>query len=256
MLPPEAHELWIAPLSFKSRVLELLDREIAKGSAGRVSIKVNSMNNRDVMEKLIECSQAGVRVELYIRGICCLRPGVPGCTDNITVRSVVGRWLEHSRIYKFGEGDDARMFIGSGDLLSRNLERRVEAFIEVVTPETREQIDEVLTALRNDKEKSRKMLPDGSYVREAGDEHSSSQEALYRYFSTRRVSPDDPPAPAEAPPAAPEPAASVPDAPGEETAAGPVGAAAADPAKEPEAGPGEAPLRLRDRLPWLKKLFH
>ncbi len=187
--PPEAHTLWIAPLSFKSRVLELLDREIAKGSAGRVSFKVNSMNNLDVMEKLIECSQAGVQVELFIRGICCLRPGIPGKTENITVKSVVGRWLEHSRIYRFGEGEDQRLFIGSGDLLNRNLERRVEAFIEVVTPETRAQVNEILTALRNDREKSRVMQPDGSYLREEGGEGTSSQEALYRYFSEIRVKP-------------------------------------------------------------------
>ncbi|MBR1456027.1 MAG: polyphosphate kinase 1 [Oscillospiraceae bacterium] len=190
-VPPEAHTLWIAPLGFKSRVLELLDREIAKGSAGRVTIKVNAMNNLDVMEKLIECSQAGVQVELFIRGICCLRPGIPGKTDNVVVKSVVGRWLEHSRIYKFGEGEDERLFIGSGDLLNRNLERRVEAFMEVVTPDTRAQINEVLAALRRDREKSRRMLSDGSYVREEGGEGTSSQEALYRYFSALRVSPDD-----------------------------------------------------------------
>ena len=191
-LPPEAKELWIAPLSFKTRVLAFLDREIAKGSAGRVAIKVNSLNNREVMEKLIECSQAGVRVELFIRGICCLRPGVPGKTENISVHSVVGRWLEHSRIYSFGEGEDQRLFIGSGDLLNRNLERRVEAFIEVVTPDTREQINEVLTALRRDREKSRTMLADGRYVREPGGEGTSSQEALYAYFSARSVCPEGP----------------------------------------------------------------
>ena len=186
-IPPEAHTLWIAPLSFKQRVLELLDREIAKGEAGRVSIKVNGMNNIDVMQKLIECSQAGVQVELFIRGICCLRPGIEAMTDNIVVESVVGRWLEHSRIYKFGTGKDERLFIGSGDLLNRNLERRVEAFVEVTTPETRTQINEVLNALRNDKEKSRRMLPDGTYVREEGGKGTSSQEALYRYFSSIRV---------------------------------------------------------------------
>ena len=187
--PPEAHTLWIAPLSFKSRVLELLDREIAKGPAGRVAIKVNSMNSLDVMEKLIECSQAGVRVELFIRGICCLRPGIPGKTENIVVKSVVGRWLEHSRIYRFGEGADERLFIGSGDLLNRNLERRVEAFIEVITPDTREQVNQVLTALREDREKSRVMQSDGTYIREEGGEGTSSQEALYRYFSEIRVQP-------------------------------------------------------------------
>ena len=187
-IPPEAKSLWIAPLSFKSRVMEMLDREIAKGEGGRVAIKVNALNNVEIMEKLIECSQAGVKVELFIRGICSLRPGVPGMTENITVQSVVGRWLEHSRIYSFGEGGEQRIFIGSGDLLNRNVERRVEAFIEAVTPDTREQLNRVLDALREDREKSRRMLPDGSYVRDEGGEGTSSQEALYRYFSTRRVS--------------------------------------------------------------------
>ena len=187
-LPPEAHALWVAPLSFKSRVMEYLDREIAKGPRGRVSIKCNAMNNPEIMEKLIECSQAGVKVELFIRGICCLRPGIPGKTENITVRSVVGRWLEHSRIYCFGEGEDERMFIGSGDLLNRNLDRRVEAFAEIRTPETREQITEILNALRSDREKSRTMQPDGSYIREADGAGTSSQERLYYYFSNRKVS--------------------------------------------------------------------
>ena len=187
-LPPEAQCLWIAPLSFKSRVLELLDREIEKGEQGRVAIKVNSLNNLDLMEKLIECSQAGVKVELFIRGICCLRPGVPGMTENISVKSVVGRWLEHSRIYSFGDGVEQRLFIGSGDLLNRNLERRVEAFAEAVTPDTREQLNTVLDALRNDREKASLMQPDGSYIRAGNEPGTSSQEALYRYFSARKVS--------------------------------------------------------------------
>ena len=106
------------------------------------------MNNIDVMQKLIECSQAGVQVELFIRGICCLRPGIEAMTDNIVVESVVGRWLEHSRIYKFGTGKDERLFIGSGDLLNRNLERRVEAFVEVTTPETRARKEEKEPLLR------------------------------------------------------------------------------------------------------------
>ena len=191
-IPPEAHALWIAPLSFKPRVLEMLDRELAKGETGRVAIKANAINNREVMEKLIECSQAGVKIELFIRGICSLRPGVTGLTENITVKGVIGRWLEHSRIYSFGEGKDQRLFIGSGDLLNRNLERRVEAFVEAVTPDTREQLNEILEALRNDREKSWRMLPDGTYVREEGGEGTSSQEALYRYFSTRKVSLTEP----------------------------------------------------------------
>ena len=204
--PPGGGALWVAPLGFKSRILEYLDREIAKGTAGRVAMKVNAINNPDVMEKLVEASQAGVKVELFCRGICCLRPGIPGQTENITVKSVVGRWLEHSRIYSFGEGAEQRLFLGSGDLLNRNLERRVEAFIEVVTPDTKEQCNEVLNALRDDRAKSRTMRPDGSYVRETSPasaangrggaasaaterawESSDSQERLYRYFSGRRV---------------------------------------------------------------------
>ena len=187
-LPPEMQHLWIAPKSFISRVLEMLDRELAKGENGHVAIKANAMNNRAIMEKMIECSRAGVKVELFIRGICSLRPGVPGLTENITVSSVVGRWLEHSRIYSFGDGEDQRIFIGSGDMLNRNLERRVEAFIEAVTPDTREQLNEILKALREDREKAWMMHSDGTYARGEGGAGTSSQEALYRYFSTRKVS--------------------------------------------------------------------
>ena len=160
------------------------------------------------MEKLIECSQAGVKIELFIRGICSLRPGIPGLTDNITVSGVIGRWLEHSRIYSFGEGADQRLFIGSGDLLNRNLERRVEAFIEAVTPDTRDQLNEILDALRADREKSWEMQPDGVYLREEGGEGTSSQEALYRYFSVRKVSLQEPPAEV-----VPEPVKSEPETP-------------------------------------------
>ena len=190
-LPPETHTLWIAPKSFKTKVMEYLDGEIAKGDEGHVAIKCNSMNNPDIMEKLIECSKAGVRVELFIRGICCLLPGIPGLTENITVSSIVGRWLEHSRIYSFGDGDEQHIFIGSGDLLNRNLERRVEAFIEVKTADTREQINHILDSLRIDREKSRTMQSDGTYIREPGGEGTSSQEELYRYFSGLKFSLND-----------------------------------------------------------------
>ncbi len=193
-LPPAGHSLWFAPLSFKSRLIEFLDREMAKGPAGRIAIKCNAMNNVEVMEKLIECSRAGVKIELFIRGICCLRPGVKDRTENITISGIVDRWLEHSRVYSFGEGEDQRIFIGSGDLLNRNLERRVEALIEVVTPDTREQINALLDALRNDREKSRIMKSDGSYVREKCVKGTGSQEALYQYFSSLKVKPDDAPA--------------------------------------------------------------
>ena len=165
--PPPASTLWIAPESYKDRLFAMLDREIGKGENGHVVIKANSLNSVETMEKLIQCSKAGVKVELFIRGICCLRPGLPE-TENITVKSVVGRWLEHSRIFRFGDGEDERIFIGSGDLLNRNLERRVEAFIEVVTPDTKDQVRHILDAFREDNEKGRVMQPDGTYLRLEG----------------------------------------------------------------------------------------
>ncbi len=250
-IPPEARELWIAPLTFKSRVLEMLDRELEKGPDGRVAIKVNALNSREIMEKLIECSRAGVKVELFIRGICSLRPGVPGLTENITVSGVIGRWLEHSRIYSFGEGKEQRLFIGSGDLLNRNLERRVEAFIEAVTPDTRDQLNEVLRALREDREKAWRMQSDGTYVRDEHGEGTSSQEALYRYFSARTVSlqapPEEYPAepdmdPAEDPGDVPEKAFSegLADEPGERTPDTPAEKAAENPMEESDDNPAES----------------
>lgn len=186
-IPPMMEKLWVAPLGFKPRMLELMDGEIAKGRDGFVSLKFNSLNDADIMHKLIECSQAGNTVELFIRGICCLRSGVPGYTENITVRSVIGRYLEHSRIYVFGKGEDQRIFIGSGDLLNRNTTRRVEVFKEVLTEETRAQTLEVMNAFRNDREKGWLMLSDGTYVREPGNEGTSSQDYLYGYFAKQIV---------------------------------------------------------------------
>ncbi len=187
-VPAETEALWVAPKSFRSRVLEFLEREIEKGPEGRVTIKVNSMNDLTVMRALIRASRAGVQVELFIRGICCLLPGVPGYTENISVRSVVGRYLEHSRIFIFGEGEDQRIFIGSGDLLNRNTQRRVEAFIECVTPDTREEVLEIVRALREDREKSWTMASDGSYAKTgpvtAG---TASQDRLYEYFGSKII---------------------------------------------------------------------
>ena len=194
-LPPETETLWVAPLSFKPRLLELLERERAKGSEGYVGIKVNSLNDMDVMAALIRCSQAGVRVELFIRGICCLLPGVPGATENVTVRSVVGRHLEHSRIFVFGMGDDRRIFTGSGDLLNRNTRRRVEACIEAKQDDIKEQLLEIMEAFRQDREKGWLMQSDGSYVKVPGGEGTASQDRLYRYFTNLTVEPIPEPVP-------------------------------------------------------------
>ena len=187
-VPPAVEgRLWVAPESFRSRVLEMLEREKAKGSEGFVAIKVNSLNDMDVMSALIDCSRAGVKIELFIRGICCLRPGLEGYTDNITVRSVIGRYLEHSRIFVFGRGEEQRIFMGSGDLLNRNTRRRVECFVEAVTPDTREQLLEIMEAFRQDREEGWLMESSGGYVREKDGEGTSSQDRLYRYFTSLAV---------------------------------------------------------------------
>ena len=187
--PAPTESILTSPLGFRPRLLAALDGELAKGGEGFVSIKVNSMNDITVMNKLIECAQAGVRVELFIRGICCLLPGIPGATENITVRSVVGRYLEHSRIYAFGRGPGQRVWIGSGDLLNRNTQRRVEAFVEVTDPEIRAQVLEVLEAFRQDDVKGWDMQSDGSYAKAEAPAGADSQERLYRYFSAQRIDP-------------------------------------------------------------------
>ncbi|NLC41283.1 MAG: polyphosphate kinase 1, partial [Erysipelothrix sp.] len=115
--------IWIAPLLFRNKLVEEIDEEISFGEEGLIVMKMNSLNDELIMNKLIEASQAGVKVQLLVRGICCLIPGIPGVSENITVKSIVGRYLEHSRIYKFGSVDRAKFFIGSGDLLHRNTQR-------------------------------------------------------------------------------------------------------------------------------------
>ena len=185
--PAETEALWVAPNSYRSRVLEMIERERQKGSAGRIAIKVNSMNDMGIMRALIAASQAGVKIELFVRGICCLCPGIPGYTDSITVRSVVGRYLEHSRIFAFGEMEDQRIFVGSGDLLNRNTQRRVEVFIECTTPELRTDVLYILEMLRQDRERCWTMLPDGTYSRNEIVPGTSSQDRLYEYFGKRIV---------------------------------------------------------------------
>ena len=185
--PDPSEKLITAPFGFKPWLLEQLDREKEKGSNGLVSIKANSMNDMDVMRRLIDCSRAGVKVELFIRGICCLRPRLPGFTENITVRSVVGRYLEHSRIYVFGKDQEQRVYIGSGDMLNRNTQRRVEAFIEVRSEDAKKQVTEVMDAFRDDDVKGWEMQQDGSYSKSEKPQGKDSQERLAAYFSERRI---------------------------------------------------------------------
>ena len=179
--------LWVAPNCFEQNVLRYIQEQIdacRAGKEGYIFIKVNSLNDMEVMEKLIEASQAGVKVEMVIRGICCLCPGIEGYTDNIRIKSIVGRYLEHSRIFIFGTGDDRRIFMGSGDLLNRNTRRRVEVFAEVKSAAARQDILHLVEAIRMDNQNSWEMLPDGSYYR-ATDEHKEpldSHTYLHEYF--------------------------------------------------------------------------
>lgn len=188
-VPERTEAIITAPKGFKPMLLAALEAERAKGTEGFVSIKVNSMNDLDVMRKLLDCAQAGVTVELFIRGICCLLPGLPGCSEHIRVRSVIGRYLEHSRIYVFGRGEASRVYMGSGDLLNRNTQRRVEAFVELTAPETRQQVLEIMDAFRQDDVKGWDMAPDGSYYKAPDPRGEDSQTRLYRYFTAeaRRV---------------------------------------------------------------------
>lgn len=180
--------LWAAPHGFKSDVLRYIDEEIyhqQMSGDGLISIKVNSLNDMDIMAALVRASQAGVKIKMVIRGICCLRPGVEGYTENIQVHSVVGRYLEHSRVFVFGTGERQRIFIGSGDLLNRNTMRRVEIFIEIKDPGVREQVLTVMEMLDKDTLKAWEMLLDGSYRKERSPEQPAldSQMALAEYFA-------------------------------------------------------------------------
>ena len=179
--------LWVAPNCFESNVLRYIQEQIdlaRSGGEGYVFIKGNSLNDMEIMEKLIEASQAGVKVEMVIRGICCLCPGIPGYTDNIRIKSIVGRYLEHSRIFIFGTGEQQRIFMGSGDLLNRNTRRRVEVFAEVRDGDPRREILHLVDAIRMDNQNSWEMLSDGSYVKDNSDhaEPLDSHTYLHHYF--------------------------------------------------------------------------
>ena len=157
--------LFVAPTSLKNNILALIDEQIAKGKDGYILLKFNSLTDIDVIAKLREASCAGVTVEMIVRGICCLLPGVPGHTENITVTSIVGRFLEHSRIYVFGRGDEEKMYISSADLMTRNTERRVEIACPIDDPAVRTRLHDILYAMQHDTVKARVLQPDGTYCK-------------------------------------------------------------------------------------------
>ena len=187
-LTSEADTMLVAPLRFKSVLLEEMDRQIAlamQGKPASIILKNNSINDPQIINKISEASCAGVRVDMIVRGICCVRAGVPGRTENVHIRSLVGRYLEHSRIYCFGSGENMRIYIASGDFLTRNTERRVEVGVRVDDPAIARKLRGILDLQLRDTVNAREMQPDGSYTKvhpAEGQPPVDSQMAMFGYF--------------------------------------------------------------------------
>ena len=175
--------LLVAPHCLQNRILEFLDEEIAyakRGEEAYVGLKLNSLTDKTIMDKLVEASCAGVKIEMIIRGICCLIPGVPGKTEHIRVISIVGRFLEHSRIYMFGAGERKKYYISSADFMTRNTIRRVEVAAPVKAPALRERLQEIFDIMLADNQKSRELKANGLYERMTAEgEPVNAQEKLY-----------------------------------------------------------------------------
>ena len=184
-------QLLVAPYGLKSRLMQLVDEEIAKGVNGLIVMKVNSVSDLQMIEKLREASQAGVRVKLLVRGICCLLPGIPGYTDNIGIIGIVGRFLEHSRIYSFGEGKEQKLFISSADIMTRNMNRRVEIACPVYDKAAKEKINHLLELAFSDTVKARRIDSEGNY-REIENSGVSiiSQEVLMQEAQSAEIRPE------------------------------------------------------------------
>ncbi|MBE6861646.1 MAG: polyphosphate kinase 1 [Ruminococcus sp.] len=180
------NKLLVAPLCLRNPILSMMDEqiEIAKnGGDGYIAAKINSLTDKPVIMKLVEASQAGVKIDLVVRGICCIVPGVEGYTENITVRSIVGRFLEHSRIYIFGkEGKERKMYISSADYMTRNTIKRVEVAAPVLDEKLKKRLSDMFNIMLRDNVKARVMLSDGSYVhaeKKDNDPELNSQEYFY-----------------------------------------------------------------------------
>src|SRR5690606_29104048 len=170
-----------SPFTLHKRLLEMIAREAEHARAGRgghIIARMNALNEPGVIRALYEASQAGAKVELIVRGACCLRPGVPGVSENITVRSVVGRFLEHSRVYWFGNGGKPEIYCSSADWMERNLLRRVETCFPIIDPRLAERVyDEELANYLTDNQQAWELREDGSYDRVSPSENETPYSA-------------------------------------------------------------------------------
>jgi polyphosphate kinase len=173
----EYRRLLVAPTVLRPRMLELIQREAARGEAGRIIWKLNNLVDPGIIDALYRASQAGVQIDLIVRAICCLRPGVGGLSEHIRVRSIVGRWLEHSRIYFFG-GDGGQYLFGSADMMERNLDRRVEAIVPVGAAEMRDRLGEILDLALADDTRAWQLDADGAWHQVPGLKGVNAQQAL------------------------------------------------------------------------------
>lgn len=177
------NHLLVAPNCLQNKLIDKIDAEIAKvqdGNAGYIGVKMNSLTDKKLIDKLIEASMAGVQIDLIVRGICCLIPEVEEYTDNIQVISIVGRYLEHSRNYIFGKGEDSEVYIASADFMTRNTTKRVEVAAPVYSPELKERILESFNLMLRDNVKASVLKSDGNYYhRDGGDIQLNSQEYFY-----------------------------------------------------------------------------
>ena len=177
----------VSPTSLKPKVLSLMDEEIKKGTNGRIIMKMNSVTDVDFIQKVSEASNAGVKVDLIVRGICCILPGVKGYTENLHVTSIVGRYLEHPRIFLFGTGADQKIYIGSADMMTRNTEKRVEVACPVYDETIRKQLTHMLKIMLADNVKARELKSDGKYyMKEKGTSKVNSEEYFMREAITVR----------------------------------------------------------------------
>lgn len=171
--------LIVSPVSLKSTVLSLIDEEIRKGNDGKIIMKMNSLTDIDFIRKLAEASRAGVKTDLIVRGICCILPGIPGETDNLTVTSIVGRFLEHSRIFSFGKGENQKLYIGSADMMTRNTEKRVEVACPVYQEEIKRKINHMLDVMLSDNVKARLLKNDGTFVKKVQTSDRTSAQEVF-----------------------------------------------------------------------------